>query len=209
MAAKLTYNSNWYLPINIRKQIRDDPSAVRAEYTRLRDIAQKRLKRLAKSEFKDTQAYIAYRKAFPKLKDIRNDTDLTYKLSSLSRFVASPTSSISGLKKRRKQAIETLSEHGLKFVNESNYAAFGRFMEYYREEKLDEIYDSGDAADSFYIVEKHGLDVSQIQKDFEFWLDRENIDIASKMKQSTGKSKGSATRLRERITRQKKRKRSK
>lgn len=204
--AILTYDDSFYLPENIRKQYKDDPGMVRKEYTRLRDIAQKRLKRMASSEWGTSQIYRRNVDAFPKLKDIKSGTHLSYVLADLSRFVSSPQSTLSGLRARRTKAIDTLHEHGFDFVTPENFKKFGEFMEYWRDEKLDSIYDSGDAADAYYIVEKHGIKADAVQKDFEFWLQRENIDIAAKLKPSKGMSKGSARRLRDRIQKQKKRK---
>ena len=48
--AKITttsYDSNWYIPSAIKARLEaGDEKIVKAEYTRLRDIAQKRLRRL-------------------------------------------------------------------------------------------------------------------------------------------------------------------
>ena len=209
--AILTYDENFYLPQNIRSlyniKNKSYSSEVIKEYTRLRDIAQKRLKRMSESEFADTQIYRKYKDAFPKQKDLRYVSDLAYTLSDLARFVSSPQSTITGLKERRKKAVSTLHEHGYDFVTTENYAQFGEFMEMWREEKMDSLYDSGDAADAYYIVEKHGIDPAAVKRDFEFWLDESNRNIARKMKPSTGKSVGSARRLRDRIQKQKKRQR--
>lgn len=197
--SKPTYSHSWYTPHNIRQQMKIDPAAVRKEYTRLRDISQKRLKRLGASEWADSKAYTENVGKFPILKDLRNDTDLVYKLSDLERFVTADRASVSGLNRIRKESIQTLHEHDYTFVTQENYRSFGKFMEEYRFQKMDELYDSGDAADSYYITEVHKIPPEQLFKDFEFWLQRENIDIALSMKASKGKSKGSARRLRDRI----------
>lgn len=205
--AQPTYKIDWYTPANIRQELKKNPAAVRKEYTRLRDIEQKRIKRMAGTEWEDTEVYRKNAGQYPKLADLKSDVDLVYKLSDLSRFVRAKTSTISGLKERRAQALETLYEHGYEFVTEENYNSFGKFMEEYRTQHYDEMYPSGDAADSYYLTEIHQIEPEQLFKDFKFWLDRENIDIALSMKPSRGKSKGSARRLRERITRSKQRKR--
>ena len=105
--AILTYDQNFYLPQNIRSlynvKNKSYSSEVIKEYTRLRDIAQKRLKRMSESEFADTQIYRKYKDAFPKQKDLRSASDLAYTLSDLARFVSSPQSTITGLKERRKK----------------------------------------------------------------------------------------------------------
>ena len=56
-------------------------------------------------------------------------------------------------------------------------------MEEYRKQKLDkEGYDSGDAAETFSIAEKHLIDPDELYQDFEFWL--ANVDTAKKLKRS-------------------------
>ena len=47
------------------------------------------------------------------------------------------------------------------------------------------------------MVQKHGLDPIDIEKEFTFWL--ENHKEASGMKKSTGKYAGSAAKLRRRV----------
>lgn len=210
--AKPTYSLDWYLPYMTRS--RYDTKAkkyapeVTKEYTRLRDIAQKRLKRLSQSEWSTSEVYRKYSGAFPKIADIKSPSTLAYKLSELARFVNSSQSTISGLEKRRKAAIAKLHEHELTFVNEGNLKQFGEFMEAWRADKQDELYDSGDAADAFYVIEKHGLDPVAIERDFDFWMDQQNLAIAKSLAPSKGKSKGSARRLRDRIQKKKKAKKT-
>ena len=188
--ARLTYDFSWYTPSEIKAKLEaggDLAKQVRKEYTRLRDISQKRLKRLAAAGYTDTEVYQRNYKHYPKLKDIKSKTELAQRLSDLSRFVGSSQSTVRGIKERNKQTLETLKEHGYGFVNESNLRDFGDFMEQYRDQLLDMDYDSGDAAELYRIVEKHGLDPDKVAADFEFYLD--NLDKAAalrKAKSSTG-----------------------
>lgn len=188
--ARLTYDFSWYTPSEIKAKLEaggDLAKQVRKEYTRLRDISQKRLKRLAAAGYTDTEVYQRNYKHYPKLKDIKSKSELAQRLSDLSRFVGSSQSTVKGIKERNKQTLETLKEHGYGFVNESNLRDFGDFMEQYRDQLLDMDYDSGDAAELYRIVEKHGLDPDKVAADFEFYLD--NLDKAAalrKAKSSTG-----------------------
>lgn len=188
--ARLTYDFSWYTPSEIKAKLEtggDLAKQVRKEYTRLRDISQKRLKRLAAAGYTDTEVYQRNYKHYPKLKDIKSKSELAQRLSDLSRFVGSSQSTVKGIKERNKQTLETLKEHGYSFVNESNLRDFGDFMEQYRDQLLDMDYDSGDAAELYRIVEKHGLDPDKVAADFEFYLD--NLDKAAalrKAKSSTG-----------------------
>lgn len=188
--ARLTYDFSWYTPSEIKAKLEaggDLEKQVRKEYTRLRDISQKRLKRLAAAGYTDTEVYQRNYKHYPKLKDIKSKSELAQRLSDLSRFVGSSQSTVKGIKERNKQTLDTLKEHGYGFVNEGNLSDFGDFMEQYRDQLLDMDYDSGDAAELYRIVEKHGLDPDKVAADFEFYLD--NLDKAAalrKAKSSTG-----------------------
>lgn len=214
MAAKPTYDPDWYTPANIKNFIAADPAnikAVRKEYTRLRDIEQKRIKRMAtEPKYTRTQVYKQNAGKYPKLSEMKGDR-LPYLLSALQRFVSAKGSTISGIKEIRAKQLETLHKHEYTFVTEENLSDFGEFMEEFRAQKLDEQYDSGDAADTFYVVQKHGLDPVDIEKEFTWWL--ENHQEAKNMKKSVGKYAGSASKLRKRVegkqARSRKRKRRK
>ena len=90
--ARLTYDFSWYTPSEIKAKLEaggDLAKQVRKEYTRLRDISQKRLKRLAAAGYTDTEIYQRNYKHYPKLKDIKSKSELAQRLSDLSRFVGS------------------------------------------------------------------------------------------------------------------------
>lgn len=195
--AQPSYGPTWYTPQNLKLQLLDgNKSQVRKEYTRLRDIAQKRLKRLEAAGYADTQAYKLNIKHYPKLKDIKTDYELIGRLSDLSRFILSKMSTVSGRREVEEKTLETLHLHGYEFVNSSNLKDFGKFMEEYRNQKLDMIYDSGDAADLYGIIEKHQIDPKQVEEDFNLWL--ENLDSASKMRYSQ-KSAGDYEKMKKRL----------
>lgn len=183
--ATLSYDLVWYTPSNLVAMLEGDKalvSQVRKEYTRLRDISQKRLKRLAKAGYTDTEVYKRNVNHYPKLKDIKTKHELAARLSDLSRFVASAQSTVSGIKEKERKSLESLSEHGYGFVNESNLQEFGDFMEEYRNQLLDMDYDSGDAAELYNVVIKHKLDPSKVQENFEYWL--ENLEKAQALRRS-------------------------
>lgn len=190
--ARPTYDVGWYTPSEIKAKLGaggDLKREVRKEYTRLRDIAQKRLKRLAAAGYESTDVYKKNVKHYPKLKAIKTESELAQRLSDLSRFVGSTQSTVKGLKEREKKVLKTLKKNGYKYINESNLSDFGEFMEYYRDAMYDLEYDSGDAADLYTVVEKNKLDPEKVKEDFDFWL--ENIEDAKKIrkaKRRTGKT---------------------
>ena len=204
MASKPTYDYEWYFPSNIAAMLKAGKTKeVRKEYTRLRDISQKRLKRLSEAGYQETQTYKQNVAHFPKLKAIKSDYDLAQRLSDLARFITSPRSTVSGMKKTRSKALEKLEEHGYDFVTEENLDAYGEFMEEYRNQKLDREYDSGDAADAFRVLEKHGIDPKDVKEDFEFWI--ENVKTAGKLRTSKA-SYGDPSKVKTRIQKAKRKK---
>lgn len=201
--ARPTYDVNWYTPSEIKAKLEaggDLEKEVRKEYTRLRDISQKRLKRLAAAGYTNTDVYQKNVLHYPKLKAIKTKSELAQRLSDLSRFVGSTQSTVKGIKAREQKILESLKESGYTFVNESNLKDFGDFMEQYRDQLLDMDYDSGDAAELYRIVEKHGLDPDKVAEDFEFYLDNlEKAAALRKAKSSTGNTENFKKRLEKKI----------
>ena len=178
---KPKYSTEWYTPRNLE---RVDPKEVRREYTRLRDIAQKRLKRIeaaskGSTDWTRIETYKTYRKGIPKLSDISKER-LPYELSKLARWVESDYSKIGYLKKRMKSSIKNLHERGYKFINEGNFLDFTAFMEEYRRQKLDYVYGSPDAVELYGAIQKRGICASDLYNDFMDWL--ENAESLSKTK---------------------------
>ena len=189
--AALTYSRDFYMPqktIGMIKAGGKAEKAIREEYTRLRDISQKRLKRMAKDPiFKKSDTYLKNVDNFPKLKDITSPEMLADKLADLSSYIAQKTSTLSGAKDVMYKSLETLHANEYTFVTPENYLEFGKFMEEYRFQIQDEEYDSGDAAETYGVLEKHKIPVEQIKNDFEYWIaNRETLDKLYKKAKSTG-----------------------
>lgn len=197
--ASLRYDFNWYIPSNLKARLegsKDLSREVRKEYSKLRDIARKRLQRLEAAGYTETEAYRRNVNHYPKLKDIKTKSELAQRLSDLSRFIASSQSTVSGIKEREQKVLERLHENQYNFVNEFNLKDFGEFMEAYRDQMLDMEYDSGDAAEVYSIVVKHKVDPEKVKEDFEYWL--EHIDEALKMRRSKA-SAGNYERIKKRL----------
>lgn len=185
MSAKLKYEASWYIPAGLKDKLDSsigDAAQIRKEYSRLRDIAMKRLKRMSATRFAETNIYKRNYRYYPKLKDIKSSAELAGRLADLAEFIKSPYSTVSKQKRIMQKSLTTLHEHHYNFVNEDNFIDFGKFMEEYRDQHLDEIYDSGDAADAYGVVVKHQLDPEKVKEDFEFWL--ENINAAKELRRS-------------------------
>lgn len=126
-----------YTVSTLQNRINKDPSierAVRSEYTRLRDIAQKRVKRMGKSEFSKSETFQQYGQGFKKLKDL-DKSQLATALHELQKFVSSKKSTLKGQREAQRKTIETLRESGLD-VNKKNYWAFWSIMHEMRSRKV-------------------------------------------------------------------------
>lgn len=90
----LTYPAHEYFPDILTRMHTE--RELRQEYTRLRDIAQKRIKRLLASEFSGSQTANKWAKGVPRLSDMRTKSDIAHGLSDLSSFLESPYSTLTG-----------------------------------------------------------------------------------------------------------------
>ena len=115
---------------------REDPSAMRKEYTRMRDIAQKRIERLGEG-YEWTQTYKSHSLGFQKLKDISPE-NFAKAFSELSGFVSAKTSTVSGQRSKQRKTTETLNKAvGQKgAVNKNNYKRVITLLNEARKQKL-------------------------------------------------------------------------
>ena len=113
---------------------KDDMAAIRSEYTRLRDIAHKRWKRLGESEFASQPAYTSHAGDFPKLREM-DPRDLPKAFVNLVKFLTAKTSTISGQKSRRQKNIEEWNKLGLN-LTEKNYDNVMKMLREMRSRKI-------------------------------------------------------------------------
>ncbi len=102
----LTYPAHEYYP-DILTSLHTERE-LRQEYTRLRDIAQKRIKRLLASEFSGSQTANKWAKGVPRLSDMKSKSDIAHGLSDLSSFLESPYSTLTGQRDARAKQRATL-----------------------------------------------------------------------------------------------------
>lgn len=142
--------------IEAEAMMRDNLSAMRKEYTRMRDIAQKRIKRLEKSEFRESKAvqthsYTSWKykvnpetgkkeketftqHGFQELKNIAQE-DFAKAFSELSKFVEAKGSTVTGQKQIREKTIKTWQDQGLN-LNQKNYDKVIKILEEMRRRKI-------------------------------------------------------------------------
>lgn len=112
---------------------KDDLSSMRAEYTRMRDVAQKRIKRLGK-QFPESKAYQTHEKGFAKLKDL-DPRDFPKAFAELAKFVKAKGSTVTGQKQIKEKTIKTWQEQGLN-LNRKNYDKVIKILEEMRRRKI-------------------------------------------------------------------------
>lgn len=116
-----------------RMGTKDDLSTMRAEYTRMRDVAQKRLHRLEKA-FPESKAVQSYPQGFPKLKTL-DPRDFPKAFAELAKFVKAKGSTVTGQKQIKEKTIKTWQDQGLN-LNQKNYDKTIKILEEMRRRKI-------------------------------------------------------------------------
>lgn len=168
---KLSFPQEYYMPELLRQGILT-PEQMKAEYTRLRNVANKRLLRMQDTRFENYQSFQQNVGKFIPVSRISSERELIYRLSEVERFISAKTSTISGIRDIERRTLESLQDAGYTFVNAKNLAAFGEFMAEYRAQHLNEIYDSDEAYKLFVETQKRGIRLLKIKDNFEYWMEQ-------------------------------------
>ena len=161
---------------------KDDWSAIRAEYTRLRDIAHKRITRLGKSEFSKSAAYQAHKQDFPKLKNL-DPRDIPAAMAEMVKFLQAKTSTVSGQRSRRTKTIQSWQEQGLD-LNEKNYNKVMALMKEMRSRKI--IYGSDKVITLVETTMQKGWNFNKILRSGQLDKLLANADRVSEIPKSAG-----------------------
>lgn len=131
------YDEKWYTVQGAETMARigtkDDMSTMRSEYTRMRDVAQKRIKRLGK-QFPESKAYQSHKKGFAKLKEL-DPRDFPKAFAELAKFVKAKGSTVTGQKQIKEKTIKTWRDQGLN-LNSKNYDKVIKILEEMRKQKI-------------------------------------------------------------------------
>lgn len=134
---KFWYDEKWYTvqgaETMIRMGTKDDMSTMRSEYTRMRDTAQKRIKRLEKL-FPESKAVQSHPKGFPKLKDL-DPRDFPKAFSELAKFLKAKGSTVTGQRQIKEKTIKTWQDQGIN-LNPKNYDKTIKILEEMRRQKI-------------------------------------------------------------------------
>lgn len=109
---------------------------LRREYTRLRNIAQKRINRLKEDPLLKRLENVkdAISTGFPTLKEIgKSSTALAGHLAGLRSFLTKEESTVYGARRKFERNVRKAREAAGDFINEWTYPDFDRFMQFARE----------------------------------------------------------------------------
>lgn len=172
MAISYRYDPEVYIPAAVRYNYLTIQEA-RAEYSRLRSAAVKRLQRLSRTEGRLYSAYRMYGKeGFAPLPKDATPAEVGRALADVYHFLEMKTSSLKEIRTSQKKALETLNQRGYTFLDKSNIREFGEFMEAARQQKVV----SSNRGGSPVIVELYetakrlSIPPEQIQRNFSEWL---------------------------------------
>lgn len=128
--------------------------ALRSAYTKVRDIAHKRLNRL-KAEYGNTEVenrFLGGKSDFSRLRDLRDDVEIAREYHKIQNFLASETSRIAGYDKpaydaSRKETLDKFHKYGYDFVTMKNLDKVLAYLEELKDRKDAEQYDSDQIID--------------------------------------------------------------
>lgn len=172
MPINYKYDPEVYIPASIRYGYITLPEA-RAEYSRLRSAAVKRLQRLSRTEGHLYSAYRMYGKeGFAPLPKDATPAEVGRALADVYHFLEMKTSSLKEIRTSQKKALETLNQRGYTFLNKSNIREFGEFMESARQQKVVSSNRGGSPVivELYETVKRLSLPPEKIQRNFSEWL---------------------------------------
>lgn len=153
-SATLRYNTAKYTPAGLETWPEKE---LRAEYTRLRDIAQKRIKRLSRDPVAQTSTiYREFEHGFARLRDIKTREGLERAMADVSRFVRARGSTVTGARESFQQRAARTTSIALQDVEPDEYMSVDEWMEFWRD--AGETFDSDVAV--MYYHEKAGQQLS-------------------------------------------------
>lgn len=143
-----------------------DRAAIRADYSSMRKLANQRLKRFEGTQWEKSAIYKFNKNRFKRLDQVKNPEELAHLLVEVKEFLENPLSTVTGQQRRVRDAVETLQERGLTFVNTKNFSDFAMFMDRMRALNLASIYDSEQSAEVWNTLRKKGASPAEVAEAF-------------------------------------------
>lgn len=145
--------------------------ATRSEYRRYRDIINRRISALEKAGFGATEFVSKNKGRFAAISTL-TQRQVEQNLARIKAALQYRGSTVTGAKFIQSKAVQSLQRAGYN-INETNIAAFGRFMEKFREIYGKRAYGSDKAAALFDTIESASFSSDEIMQDFELFYENE------------------------------------
>lgn len=158
-------------------------------YTKYRDIAQKRVKRLVQGGYINEKEAEMYNRRMPTLKNQKN---VRAGLEELRTFLNQEKSSAQRTKALQKEIAEGWDRAGYSVdipKGVQSKRKFGHFMDYMKKKYKGRQYDSSRAVRLYVAIKNKGLDPENFRKESTFFMD--NIDVFEAIPKQSGKGKSS------------------
>ena len=158
-------------------------------YTKYRDIAQKRVKRLVQGGYINEKEAEMYNRRMPTLKNQKN---VRAGLEELRTFLNQEKSSAQRTKALQKEIAEGWDRAGYNVdipKGVQSKRKFGHFMDYMKKKYKGRQYDSSRAVCLYVAIKNKGLDPENFRKESTFFMD--NIDVFEAIPKQSGKGKSS------------------
>lgn len=168
-AQALRYSYFTYTPAGIDTLT---PQEIRAEYSRLRAIAQKRIKRLQAAGFRTPNVNLPFVKGL-------TPGQLANALADVAIFIRARGSTVSGRREEIAQRENTLRQHYPEIDwDDIDMDDFFEYMEAYNDRYGNKIIYPSDEAVTLYAVAKgKGMTTASLKKDMSFWhANREKLE---------------------------------
>ena len=156
----------------------------RAEYARLRKVANRRIARMEKAGYGSSAIMRRYGGGFESLRGA-SAAAIRERLGDVASFLEKKTSSVTGQRRAVQRFVETMQELGYDFINKKNADRFGRFMEaakrHYGNKKA---FDSEQIISLFEQAEQKKIAPEIVAENFDYWT--KQMDAAAMPVPSAG-----------------------
>lgn len=150
---------------------------ITAEYTRLRKIAQERLRAISKSDIgRASKTWYYNQNRFKPSSELR-PYERKILLAEVAKMMQAETGTLAGIKRQRKKAIQTFHEHGYTFIDESNFIDVGEFFREWKDSEFRgygstvalDFYEKIKDSEAFERASQRVDKSAQLLKDFKEW----------------------------------------
>ena len=156
---------------------------ITAEYTRLRKIAQERLRAISKSDIgRASKTWYYNQNRFKPTSELR-PYERKILLAEVAKMMQAETGTLAGIKRQRKKAIQTFHEHGYTFIDESNFIDVGEFFREWKDSEFRgygstvalDFYEKIKDSEAFERASQRVDKSAQLLKDFKEWKNQKDV----------------------------------